>query len=559
MSIFTEVQKRSLPRNKFDMSFANKLSCNFGYLVPIICKELMPGDSIRHRHSIFGQFAPMNSQVMQRFDIRTEYFFVPNRLIYNEFNDFLRGGEDGTDILTPPCVRMGDLYDDKKNYAVAGSLADYLGLPTVGTFGTYNEDRLISTLPFRAYQLIYKEWYRDENLIEDYEIPTAGGEEGSDTYDILFTIRRRAWKKDYFTSALPWAQKGPIVRIPIADVAYVYPFVGSDQQSFDPSLSIGLRSVDGQTYDFLRGGNTVDDGADTSYNFTLPENRELLDNAGHTDQEPRQATMPFTLGQDGYLGLIADLRSATATSIEELRRAYAVQHWLELNAIGGTRDVEMIYNHFGVKVPDYRLGRPEYIAGFAQPVNIGNIYSTENSNTDSGSVQAYPVSNAQSNGVSDITKYYAQEHGFFIGLMTIMPRAAYYQGIPRMFGRRQDKFDYYWPAFAQLGEQPIYADELYVNSNEDDIFGYTPRYAEFKFSTDEIHGEFRTNLDFMHDARKFSAEPQLNQTFIEVNANVDELNRIFNYTLEDTHHIYVDIFHQLSKVSSMVYFGNPKL
>ena len=560
-NIFTEVQKRSLPRNKFDMSFDTKFTTKFGRLTPCLIKELMPGDSFRHQHAAYVQFAPFNTLMMHRFYIKTEYFYVPNRLVYEQFNEFLVGGEDGTLILQPPCATLGKLYDD--NIGKCGntsSLGDYLGLPSTGTFGGKNDNYLINTMPFRAYQMIYNEWYRDENIIPKLEIPTIGGVETDTDLKMLCTIRHRAWRKDYFTSALPWPQKGPEVKIPLGDVAYVYPFAVENSvaapwtnTASQTLQNMGLTGDNAQILGLNAEPGTDDvtfGGSQSTYGQT---NAELAD-ATHilfTSKDANEDATPF--------GLVADLRSATATSIEELRRAYAVQAWLELNAIGGTRDVEQIYNHFGVKVPDYRLGRPEYIAGYSQEINIGNVYSTNSNNSGTDNIQGYPVSIANVNSGSDVFTFYAHEHGYLIGLCSVVPVASYFQGIPRYLGRRQDKFDYYWPSFAQLGEQPIYSDEIYLNNNEDTVFGYTPRYAEFKFSPDEIHGDFRTTLNDYHDARIFTSEPSLNQNFIEVSDAIGQLNRIFNVEVDGEDNVYVDMYHAISKVSSMVYFGNPKI
>lgn len=598
MSIFTQVQKRTLPRSKFNLSHDNKLTANFGYLIPMLCEEVIPGDSIRHRHQIFAQFDPLNAMMMHRFYIKTEYFFVPNRLIYDEFNDFLVGGPDGTDTLIPPYDTFRplfgrEIYDTdggvdvwRDGAAVNGSLADYLNFPTCETIdqltgdptkrdyvtvpGAESDpnkaflDRKFSTLAFRAYQLIWNDWYRDENLQEELDINTDGGLETDDQRAWLYQLRKRAWKKDYFTSALPWPQKGPSVTISIGDVANVYPaMIGTPADADsegDPSKQGGLL------------GNNINNilWRDGEFDFDMFKknlargvyNSEKVDG----NEVPWQWLHVITPNGEGEpdkvfdIGLIADLRQVAAISIEELRRAEMVQHWLEVNAVGGTRDVEQIYAHFGVRPPDFRLGRPEYIAGFSQECSIGNIYNTAGSDGDN--VQAYAVGNVQSKNGSQMFKYTAQEHGWLIGLVTVMPQAAYFQGLPRKYGHRLDKFDYYWYEFAHLGEQAIYTDELALapGVGELDQFGYTPRYAEYKFALDEIHGDFRDQKKLTyHDARVFDQVPELNEEFIQIDADYSDLNRIFNYTLEDVGHIDLDIYHDLSMVRSMPYFGNPKL
>lgn len=561
-TIFTEVQQRTLPRNKFDMSFDNKLSTDFGLLTPCLCKELMPGDEVVHNHEVYVQFAPLNALMMHRFYVKTEYFFVPNRLVYEQFNEFLVGGEYGTDTLTPPCMTMKQLSTALQ--FSPRTLSDYLGLPSTGTFGNIDDNRLINSMPYRAYQLIYNDWYRDENLINKLEIPKIGGLEDDNDIAMLTTLRRRAWRKDYFTSQLPWPQKGPQVMIPLGDVAYVYSYIDQDNGSWSDNQTPYLIQENVGTF-LSSNGTLYTSSADGKVHLTgsgvnAQINREIVQNLDSRGSKFMSFQVdPEEMAQTPEFRLVADLRQATATSIEELRRAYAVQSWLELNAIGGTRDVEQIYSHFGVKVPDYRLGRPEYIAGYSNQVNVGNVYSTESNGADTNNVQAYPVSVVNGTSTSESFKYYAHEHGYLIGIVSVVPKAAYFQGLPRILGRRMDKFDYYWPEFAQLGEQPVYAEEVYLNQNDQSVMGYTPRYAEFKFSDDEIHGDYRTTLNYQHDAPIYNNEPALNQDFIEVNPSKQNLNRIFNTDVPGEHHIYIDIYHNLSKVSSMVYFGNPKI
>lgn len=512
MSIFTSSIVKKPKRSRFDLSHNNKMSFNFGDLVPMLVEECIPGDVFKHNHELYMSFAPMATQVFQKFILRTEYFFVPNRLIYTDFEKFLV--DESQSYVMPYFLAAGQDYIDLS----AGSLADFLGVPSLsGANYNYLAGRGLSLLPFRAYQLIYNEYYRDQNLIPEIPIDKGGGLVVNPSSE-LFVLRRRAYPKDYFTSCLPTAQKGDPVLVPSA--------------GGQPVIVV---DADGNPYQ------------DTN-NHVLEYSRNSQGSVGLSTSNNSSDTRPdaqIVTGGDGG-------------TIEDLNTAIRVQEWKERTLRGGSRYKEQIASHFGVTVPDYRLDRPEYLCGTLDTISMGKIYSTNNSDGEI-SVQGYPVSVGTGAGVGGSFKYKVKEHGFIIGIVSAYPRASYYQGLPKRF-TRSDKFDFLWPEFANLGEQEVKNEELYCGAGGEQTFGYQSRYADYKTHLDEVHGDFRTSsMDMYHDARRFSSMPSLSKSFIEVNPDVDATNRVFNDTLNEDAHLLFEIRHNMRALRCLPYFGIPKI
>lgn len=499
--LFSSVSFRRPKKNKFDLSHEKKLTLDMGPLVPIMCMETVPGDSFRVRSEIMLRFAPMLAPIMHRVNVYTHYFFVPNRLIWDEWENFITGGREGTSEPVSPYLRQQDI-------AAEFQLLDYLGLPD-GLNDAAVDQINISTLPFRAYQLIYDEYYRDQNLAASIGVPKTSGDDNANQ-SLLMTLRQRCWEKDYFTSALPWAQRGGESSFPVdSEVTYL-----------NTSL---VRTA---------GGAVPADGDIKSLSGNL-------NNATSTSSR------------------IENIDEISASvDINTLRRSIKLQEWLEKNARGGARYVEQILSHFGVVSPDARIQRPEYLGGGKTPVVVSEVLSTFQD--DAGAIpQGNMSGHGQSFGSTNGFARKFSEHGFVIGIMSVLPKTAYQQGIPRMFSRTS-RFDYYWPEFAQIGEQEVKNKELYYNpaaaaGTADGTFGYQSRYAEYKFEPSTVHGEFRDTLDFWHMGRKFASAPALNESFVQS----DPTSRIFAVT-EGTQHLYCQLYNKVDAVRPMPYFGTPQ-
>ncbi len=513
-NIFSQVQATKPSSNTFDLSHDRKMSLNMGDLVPIAAIECVPGDRFQMSTSQLLRFAPMISPVMHRVNVYTHFYFVPNRILWPNWENFITGGEDGTDASTFPSL---DLQSSSN-----GSLADYLGIPSAD----FDPKIEISAMPFAAYQAIYNEYYRDQNLIDpvDYKLIDSG----QDNQAILIQLRKRAWQHDYFTSALPWTQKGAEATIPLGNTAPL-------QMIDDAQLPTVVRDSQGNPLPFATSLQQVATGGLPSEGFTQTAGQGIQFNVtSHTE---------------------VDLSEATASTINDLRRAFKLQEWLEKNARGGSRYIESILSHFGVRSSDARLQRPEFLGGGSSPVTISEVLQTSAAETEP-TPQANMAGHGISVGASNNFSYSCEEHGYIIGIMSVMPKTAYQQGVPKHF-KKFDKFDYFWPSFGHLGEQPIMQQELYVDitgsDTNDDVFGYTPRYAEYKYLSSSVHGEFRSSLDFWHMGRIFENNPQLNQQFIEA----DPTDRIF--AVLNAEKLYAHVFHKIKASRRMPYFGTPTL
>lgn len=516
-NLFNSVKVSAPPSNAFDLSHDFKFSMNMGPLYPILCTEVVPGDRFHIGCESMFRMMPMVAPIMHRVDATMHYYFVANRLLWPNFENYITNTpeEEGDPLPAWPTISV-----DNSNYT---DLMDYFGIPfpAVGL-----DPEVISAMPFAALQFIYDEYYRDQNLIEKVKKSLNGGnsylQDGAQTGGqtaILTTMRNRAWEHDYFTAALPFAQKGAAVNLPLGTVS-LNPDWGALPGSPHFKEANGTLAGDGDIQQAIVGGTQ------SIVSSAEPADQIAYDPAGSLEVAP--------------------------TTINDLRRAFKLQEWLEKAARGGSRYSEVIRSFFNVISSDKRLQRPEYITGIKAPVQISEVLNTTGTeDAAQGTMAGHGIG-----VINGKTGYYrAEEHGYIIGIMSILPKTAYQQGIPKHFLKINDPFELYWPQFAHIGEQPVYNREVYAfqGDNGGNVFGYVPRYAEYKFEQNRVAGQLRNTLDHWHMGRIFSLPPALNQDFVEANPT----KRIFAVTAEGEDSIICHVYNKIRAIRPMPKFGTP--
>jgi len=512
LSHFAQIPEAEIQRSTFDRSNGLKTTLNAGELIPIFVDEVLPGDTHNLKDHLFGRLSTPLVPFMDNLYLDTHYFFVPTRLVWSNWEKF--NGEqtnpgDSTSYVVPSMVST----------AVTGyaslSIFDHMGIPPKVPGLTH------ISLPFRAYNLIWNEWYRDQNL--QNSVPVNLGDSSDAATD--YTILKRGKRKDYFTSALPWPQKGTAVSLPLGTSAPV---------------------------------------------VTNNINMEMKGSTENVSRLVTTGTAATTMGLNGYAstnqnlrwgaatGLQADLSTATAATINSLRLAFQVQRMYERDARGGTRYVEILKAHFNVTSPDFRLQRPEYLGG--STTKLGSTAVPQTSSTDATTPQGHLSAYATLSGSGNGFNHSFTEHGYIIGLVSLRADLNYQQGLNRMWSR-STRFDFYWPALSHLGEQAIYNKEIYavgsaVAGQDDLVFGYQERNAEYRYKPNEIHGAFRssyaTPLDMWHLAQKFTALPVLNDTFIQENPPISRV-----IAVQTEPHIILDVWFDLSSTRPMPVYAVP--
>lgn len=510
---FSQVPQANIQRSSFVRSSGYKTTIDGGNLYPFFCDEVLPGDTFNLQTHGFCRMATPLYPVMDNLFMDTHYFFVPNRLVWDNWEKMM-GAQvnpgDSTDFLIPQVNAPAGGFAE-------GSIYDYFGIPTKV------ENLSINALPLRAYALIYNEWFRDQNLQSSQPTPTDDGPDP----EAANVIKKRGKRHDYFTSCLPWPQKGDSVDIPIGTTAPV--------EVLDPNVWLT-----GQT------SGASDSISATTFNQTQPY-KDVGVGYAFDDDEILSPT-----------GFYTDLSSATAATINQLRQAFQVQKMYERDARGGTRYIEVIKAHFNVTSPDARLQRPEYLGGGSTPINIHQVAQT--SNIDSvggdgtvGQLGAFGTVGGRQGG---FTKSFT-EHGFIIGVVSVRADLTYQQGLNKMWSRR-DRFDHYFPALAHLGEQAVLNKEIYAQgtAEDDDVFGYQERFAEYRYKPSLITGQFRSNaatpLDAWHLSQDFDNLPVLDNAFITERPPIDRV-----VATPDEPNFICDFYHQLITARPMPINGIP--
>lgn len=458
-----------MKRSKFSLGYTKLASINPGYLVPLGLTEVLPGDSIQQATSALLRCSPLVAPVMHPWHVRIHHWYVPHRLVWEDFEDFITGGPDGMDASVFPTITFGG-----GTGAAVGSLADYLGIPP-----SVNNIE-VSALPFRGYAMIWNEWYRDQDLQTPLVIDESSGPDTTTATALQYV----AWEKDYFTSSRPWEQKGPSITIPIGTTA--------------PVKGIGFAGTVSNIASATATRET--DGTNPTYAFNAAANLS----AGVA----LQATT--NVGASTRPNIYADLSGASAVTINALREALALQRFEEARARYGSRYVEYL-RYLGVRSSDARLQRPEYLGGGKQTIQFSEVLQTAEGTDPVGEMRGHGISSVRSNRY----RRFFEEHGYIHTFISVRPKTMYVQGLHRTWNRRF-KEDFFQRELQHIGQQEVLNKEVYAaHATPNGTFGYQDRYDEYRRAESGVAGEFRTSvLDFWHTARIFSSDPALNAAFI---------------------------------------------
>ena len=520
---FAKVPAVHTPRSNFDRSFAAKDTMNFDRLVPFFCEEVLPGDSMNLNVDLFARLSTQIKPLMDNLYMDFHFFFVPNRLVWEnweKFNGAQDNPGDSTDFLVPQVESgVGTPFG-------VDSIADHFGI------NPFVNNAKVNALPFRMYNLIVNEWYRNQNLVNSLPVQMGDGPDAVAQYNLFIPSKR----PDYFVSCLPSPQKGPASILSLGTSA---PVIGT--------VALNTTSTNAMLLKAASGGGVADGGNMTNAG------------GGVIQQFSGGATRPSVIDPNGRLSVTgtADLTAATAVTINALRQAIMVQSLRELDNRGGTRYVEILKAHFNVVSPDFRLQRPEFLGMGTININQHVIAQNSESNeTPQANLAAYSTASASGSHIG-FTKSFV-EHGWVIGLCRARGEVTYQQGLNKMWSRRT-RFDYFWPKLQELGEQAVLTKEIYytgVDATDNTVFGYNERYGDYRFRPSEIRGKFRSqdpqSLDVWHVAQEFGAAPVLNQIFINLDTPIER-----NLVVTDEPHLLVDYWFNLKHARPMVAYPVP--
>jgi len=462
-----------MKRNLFSLSSSKLYTCDMGELVPCGLIEVLPGDTMQQNTTLFMRASPLLSPVMHPVDVRIHHWFVPHRLLWEDWEDFITGGPDGMDASSFPTIDGGE-----SGFAL-GSLGDYLGIPTGVA------DLSVSALPFRAYALIWNEWYRDQDLQTPLVLSEASGVDSTTNT----ALQNCCWEKDYLTSARPWEQKGPAITVPIGEKAYVK----------------GI-AKENQVWDGAGNLEVYESGGEAATTYTAA--------GGHQRISPTDSDGQMQVQQDpdnpGFPNIYADLSGASLVTVNALREAMALQRYEEARARYGSRYVEYL-RYLGVRSSDARLQRPEFLGGGRNVFQWSEVLQTAEGTNAVGTLRGHGIAAGRSNRY----RRHFEEHGYVLTLASVRPKTIYAQGLARTWNRRI-KEDFWQQELQHIGQQEVLNKEVYAaHASPDETFGFQDRYDEYRRQESSIAADFRTTLNFWHFARQFGSSPALNGDFVK--------------------------------------------
>ncbi len=570
MSIFSKVGGLKPGLTAFNLSHNHLFDCNFGQLIPIACLETLPGDVFDINIDVVGRLtSALRSPILSQMDIVIEAFYCPTRLLMGRdanfdtpigevtFEEFLSGGQDGSHIGSNsyPLPKLSPVSSDAPYAAFdTGGIGDYLGVQTDSAI-SFNDIPL--AFPWRAYRCIWNEFYRDENLVNTIQVckyldPNDKEGEGSNiSFKDYDSLLYRSWRKDYFTSSLPFQQRGTSPALPISGILPVNSVPSSTLGYFtNPTITFG-DSTSGLNVGIIPYSPSASTTGVLPVDQSTGPNRTITQLGGN-------------LSFSGSIGTV-DLNNAATFDVNQIRTAFQVQKWLERNARGGVRYTEYLRSHFGVAPTDARLQRPQFIGSTRSPWLVNEVLQTSETNS-SVTPQGNQAGQAINLSRSNIGKFRSYEYGYVMILCSVVPKALYQQGIPRWLSRRTN-LDFYTPEFAHLSEQPVKNKEIFYSSsgNNDGTFGFQPIWNEYRFIPSKVSGHMRTNaqnysFDYWHFGRYFSSVPSLNEDFLTIgksSSSKAELMRVF--AVQDENPFIINAGINIKALRPMPYLSEPGL